>query len=157
MSSIRMILLASCLSFAACGSDDSNKEGGDGDTGDGDGDGTDGDGSDGDGDGDGTVGDGDGGDGDGSAIPEGNCDTRHCYAAELHTCFQWSADDEAHVELCDGFNGVVADGACPSDDRVAGCKTASPFGGDGCAINWAYQPLTEDDVSSTCSGQLITQ
>jgi hypothetical protein len=134
-------LLASCLSLAACGSDDSKKEVGNG----GDGDEADGDGR-----------DQNGGDNNpGTPIPEGNCDDRHCYTEGIHTCFQWAADDAQHQDLCKQFGGVVGDGACPTEGLVAGCKTASPFGGNGCAINWGYVPISESDIANGCGGLVL--
>jgi hypothetical protein len=84
----------------------------------------------------------------------GPCSTRHCEAPQLYTCFEWGVDDDEHVQLCDQFGGHVTEGACPSANRVAGCKSTSPFTGKGCVINWGYAPaLAEGDVRADCEGR----
>jgi hypothetical protein len=94
-------------------------------------------------------------------IPPGSCDAKHCMVAELHTCFQWSGGDAAianqHTELCNGYGGAEAAGACPTKDAVAGCKTA--LSSTQCAINWGYAPaISAANVETDCkqrSGQFL--
>jgi hypothetical protein len=89
----------------------------------------------------------------------GPCSSRHCEAPELYTCFEWGVDDDEHVRLCEQFGGEVVEGACPDQDKVAGCKSTSPFTDQGCVINWGYAPaLVEDDVRADCEqrqGELV--
>lgn len=89
----------------------------------------------------------------------GPCSTRHCEALDLYTCFEWGVDDDEHEQLCEQFGGKVKDGACPDADKVAGCKSTSPFTGEGCTINWGYGPVIgEDDVRADCDdrgGELV--
>ena len=88
----------------------------------------------------------------------GACSTRHCNAEGIFTCFEWGVDDDEHRDLCEQFGGEVGEGACPDADRVAGCKSTSPFSNDGCVINWSYAPLVESDVRDDCTerkGELV--
>lgn len=91
------------------------------------------------------------------SLPAGECTGgRHCNVPDLHTCFQWKTGDSQanaqHEELCTGYGGSASDGACPTENVVAGCKTA--LGGDGCAVNWGYGPvIADDDVRSDCERQ----
>jgi hypothetical protein len=93
-------------------------------------------------------------DGDSHVDVSGPCSTRHCEAPELYTCFEWGVDDDEHVRLCEQFGGQVVDGGCPDADKVAGCKSTSPFTDTGCVINWGYAPaLVEDDIRADCEGR----
>jgi hypothetical protein len=79
------------------------------------------------------------------------CDTRHCNAIDsLFTCFQWNGEDAFHRDLCAQYEGTLGEGACPTAERVAGCKSDL---GDGCSINWSYPPLTDDNVRESCTGE----
>lgn len=89
--------------------------------------------------------------GDSHADVSGPCSTRHCDAPALHTCFEWGVDDDEHARLCEQFGGEVTGGACPAANKVAGCKSTSPFSGKGCVVNWGYAPaLVEGDVRADC-------
>ena len=89
----------------------------------------------------------------------GACSKRHCDAPDLYTCFEWGVDDAEHRQLCGQLGGEVGEGACPAADKVAGCKSSSPFSNKGCVINWGYAPaLAEDDVREDCDerkGKLV--
>jgi hypothetical protein len=95
----------------------------------------------------------------GGSKPSGPCSTRHCDATALFTCFEWGVDDDEHVRLCGQTGGEVGAGPCPDANKVAGCKSSSPFSDQGCVINWGYGPaLVEADVSEDCQerkGELV--
>jgi hypothetical protein len=119
---VRILLLA--LVLAACGSDDTNTNGGD------------------------VTGD----DGDGDIANAGDCARRSCNVPELHTCYQWQGDDANNAAFCEQLGGTPSDGPCPKENAVGGCKTSSPFGGSGCAVNWGYAPVIDaQDVRDDCA------
>lgn len=95
----------------------------------------------------------------GGSKPTGACSSRHCDAPALFTCFEWGVDDDEHVRFCGQAGGEVSAGPCPDANKVAGCKSTSPFSDQGCVINWGYGPaLVEADVKEDCDdrkGELV--
>ena len=91
----------------------------------------------------------------------GSCDAKSCHINELYTCYQWTGDDAANADFCDQLGGTPTSGPCPSAGQVGGCRTPSPFGGSGCAVNWGYSPgIGADDVRADCTdkqGQFISR